>query len=37
MIIIKTVKTNVAALSVIIVIECEIEKFIRNKKYISDK
>lgn len=37
MIIIMTVKTNVAALSVIIVIECEIEEFIRNEKYISDK
>lgn len=37
MIIITTVKTNVAALSVIIVIEREIEEFIRNKKYISDK
>lgn len=37
MIIIMTVKTNIAALSVIIVIECEIEEFIRIKKYISDK
>lgn len=37
MIIIMTVKTNVAALSVIIVIECEIEEFTRNKKYIINK
>lgn len=37
MIIIMTVKTNVAALSVIIVIECEIEELIRKNIYISDK
>lgn len=37
MIIIMIVKINVVVLLVIIVIECEIEEFIWNKKYIINK